>query len=81
MDWNKCVAARLGPFPGIGLGLLETNGHQNYENWSTMMSYHPYAGAPWTKTVDGVFNLDEDFYEKSGGIFKQSKHYTDMFAK
>jgi len=81
VDWNKCIAARLGPFPGLELGLLETNGHQNYKNWRTMVSYHPYAGASWTKTVDGVFNLGEDFYAKSGGILTQSKHYTDMFEK
>ena len=23
------------PFPGLGIGLLETNGHQNYKNWET----------------------------------------------
>jgi len=79
VDWNKNVAARLAPFPGLGLGLVETNGHQNYTNWPTMVSYHPCAGAPWTKTVKGVFHLDKDFYDKSGGIFLPSKHYQEMF--
>lgn len=32
VDWNKNVAARLDLFPGLGTGLLETNGHQNYKN-------------------------------------------------
>ena len=81
VDWNKNVAARLAPFPGIGLGLLETNGHQNYRNWATMLRYHPYPDAPWTRTVKGVFDLGSDFYEKSGGIFKPSPHYEDMFQK
>ena len=72
VDWNKAVAARLAPFPDLGLGLLETNGHQNYKNWQTMLSYHPYAGASWTKTVDGVFNLNEDYYAKSGGLLTPS---------
>ncbi|MCA1760954.1 MAG: hypothetical protein LC658_14400, partial [Bacteroidales bacterium] len=27
VDWNKNVAARLKPFPGLETGLLETNGH------------------------------------------------------
>jgi len=79
VDWNKAVAARLAPFPDLGLGLLETNGHQNYKNWQTMVSYHPHAGASWTKTVDGVFNLNRDYYQKSGGLLTPSAHYEDMF--
>jgi len=80
VDWNKNVAARLAPFPELGLGLLETNGHQNYANWAKMVSYHPCAGAPWTITKKGVFNLSEDFYKTSGGIFMKSDHYADLFA-
>jgi len=33
VDWNKNVAARLGAFPELGMGLLETNGHQNYKRF------------------------------------------------
>jgi L-alanine-DL-glutamate epimerase-like enolase superfamily enzyme len=80
VDWNKAVAARLAPFPGLGLGLLETNGHQNYKGWERMVSYHPHAGAAWTQTVDGVFNLDEDYWARSGGILAPSPHYEAMFA-
>ena len=79
VDWNKNVAARLDPFPGLGTGLLESNGPQNYKNWSIMESYHPYADANWRKTQKGVFNLDDDFYLKSGGILTDSEHYTKMF--
>ena len=79
VDWNKNVAARLAPFPGLGLGLVETNGHQNYKNWDSMLKYHPCYNASWTKTRDGVFYLDEDFYTKSGGIFLPSEHYESMF--
>lgn len=81
VDWNKNIAARLDPFPGLGTGLLESNGHQNYKNWPTMESYHPYSNADWRKTKDGVFNLDKDFYEKSGGVLTDSKHYMEMFSK
>ncbi len=81
VEWNKNVAARLDPFPGIGLGLCESNGHQNYKNWETMRSYHPYPDAPWAKTQNGVFVLDKDYYQKSGGIFEPSKHYEDWFVK
>jgi L-alanine-DL-glutamate epimerase-like enolase superfamily enzyme len=79
VEWNKAVAARLAPFPGLGLGLLETNGHQNYKGWERMVSYHPYPEASWSKTVEGVFNLDDDYYEKSGGILTPSPHYESMF--
>ncbi|MFC2116572.1 enolase C-terminal domain-like protein [Bacteroidota bacterium] len=79
IDWNKNVAARLDAFPGLGTGLLETNGHQNYKNWTEMESYHPYKDAMWRKTQDGVFNLDEDFYNKSGGVLTDSNHYMELF--
>ena len=81
VDWNKNMAARLAPFAGLGTGLLETNGHQNYKNWDKMVSYHPCAGADWTRTRNGVFNLSDDFYEKSGGIFLPSPHYESLFAQ
>ncbi len=81
VEWNKSVAARLAPFPGLGLGLLETNGHQNYRNWEVMRSYHPCSDASWTKVKGGVFELDADYYAKSGGLFAPSKHYEAMFAR
>jgi L-alanine-DL-glutamate epimerase-like enolase superfamily enzyme len=79
VEWNKNVAARLAPFPGLGLGLLETNGHQNYRNWETMRSYHPAPDANWAQTKRGVFELDADYYARSGGIFQTSPHYEAMF--
>jgi L-alanine-DL-glutamate epimerase-like enolase superfamily enzyme len=79
VDWNKSVAARLTPFPEMDLGLQETNGHQFYRNWDTMMSYHPMAGAPWTKTVNGVYPTSAEFYEKSAGILQNSDHYVELF--
>ncbi len=81
VEWNKAVAARLAPFPGLDLGLLETNGHQNYKNWDEMVSYHPCPDAVWRQTQKGVFNLNEDYYQKSGGIFEPSKHYEKMFQE
>lgn len=81
VEWNKNVAARLKSLPGIGsLGLLESNGHQNYLNWSTMMGYHPRKDAPWVKSVKGVYELNEEFYLSGGGIFDSSDHYEKMFA-
>jgi L-alanine-DL-glutamate epimerase-like enolase superfamily enzyme len=80
VEWNKAVAARLAPFPGIGLGLVETNGHQNYKNWETLRSYHPAPNASWAKTTGGVFELDADYYVRSGGIFDPLPHYESLFA-
>jgi len=80
VEWNKNVAARLAPFPGLGLGLVETNGHQNYRNWETLRSYHPAPDAPWARTVRGVFKLGPDFYARSGGILEPLPHYEAMFA-
>jgi len=78
IDWNKNVAARLAPLPGLKIGLLETNGHQYYANWKAMKGYHPCNGAPWTETVNGMFTLDDDFYARSGGIFEVSDHYRNV---
>ncbi len=79
IDWNKNLTARLMPFPGIGMGFMETNGDMNYRNWKNMLGYHPLAGASWTQARNGVFELNADYYERSGGIFEPSTHYTDMF--
>ncbi|MEX2591169.1 MAG: mandelate racemase/muconate lactonizing enzyme family protein [Anditalea sp.] len=79
VDWNKCVAARLAPFPDMDLGLQETNGHQYYKNWDKMTSYHPKPHASWVKTINGVYPTDESFYKESGGIFYPSAHYEKLF--
>lgn len=80
VEWNKNVAARLPSFPGIGnLGLVESNGHQNYKNWSTMLGYHPRKDAPWVHVKQGVYELNKEFYKTGGGIFDPMPHYEDMF--
>src|SRR5690606_6939446 len=79
VEWNKSVAARLAPFPGIGIGLQETNGHQHYKHWDAMMSYHPRPHASWVETKNGVYVTDESFYKESAGIFYPSPHYEAMF--
>lgn len=82
VEWNKNVAARLKSFPGMGsLGLIESNGHQNYKNWDTMMSYHPAKNGTWVKAKNGVYELKTEFYRTSGGIFELSEHYENMFVQ
>jgi len=78
VDWNKNVAARLAPLPGMNIGVLETNGHQNYKRWEELVTFHPCAGKDWTKTRNGLFYLDDDFYAKNGGIFEISEHYKNL---
>ena len=78
MDWNKSIAARLKPLPGLKAGLLETNGHQNYLNWSKMVGYHPRGNASWNKCTNGVFALSNDFYNESAGLFLPSNHYSNL---
>lgn len=75
VDWHKDLAARVAPFPGIGMGLMETNGDMNYVNWEQMSRYHRLAGAPWMERKNGMFELDAGFYETSGGIFDVPHHY------
>lgn len=81
VDWNKNVAARLAPLPGMNIGLLETNGHQNYRRWEEMLSFHPSAGADWLQARKGVFHLNEDFYARSGGILEISPHYQNLLGE
>ena len=69
----------MSPFPGINMGLMETNGDMNYANWKNMLDYHPGAHASWMKAKNGVFDLNPDFYQRSGGIFEPSEHYENMF--
>jgi L-alanine-DL-glutamate epimerase-like enolase superfamily enzyme len=80
VDWNKNIAARLAPFPGIkDMGLLESNGHQNYVRWKELVSFHPNPDGSWINSRNGIYYLDEDFYEKSGGILTSSEHYLNLF--
>ncbi|MBN2413229.1 mandelate racemase/muconate lactonizing enzyme family protein [candidate division KSB1 bacterium] len=78
VEWNKNVAARLAPLPGLEIGLLETNGHQNYKNWAEMKKAHPFPETIWASTRNGVFELDENYYHLSGGIFEQPERYSKL---
>lgn len=80
LEWNRNVAARLDSFPGMGsLGLLESNGHQNYVNWDKMLGYHPRKDAGWINVRKGIYELDDDYFTRAGGIFDPVPHYEAMF--
>lgn len=80
LEWNRNVAARLDSFPGMGsLGLLESNGHQNYVNWDKMLGYHPCKDSGWINVRKGIYELDDDYFSKAGCIFEPVPHYEAMF--
>ncbi|HRR96113.1 MAG TPA: L-alanine-DL-glutamate epimerase [Candidatus Ratteibacteria bacterium] len=78
IDWNKNLAARIKPLPEMKIQMVEANGFQHYENWEKLLSYHPFYGKKWVDAENGIFVLDNDFYEKSGGIFDCSPHYKKL---
>jgi len=63
----------------MSIGLQETNGHQYFKRWDTLMSYHPRSTGSWVKAQNGVFQTDATFYAESGGIFDVPQHYMDLF--
>ncbi len=75
VDINKNIASRIKTFPKINIGIFESNGAQNYINWELMKTYHPMYGAKYTEQQNGIFELDDEFYRLSGGIYRDSEYY------
>jgi hypothetical protein len=40
-----------------------------------------YETAHWTRTEKGVFELDADYWKKSGGILEPMPRYEAMYAR
>ena len=80
VEWNRNVAARIEPLPGLKVGVFETNGEQIYSNWDKMRSYHPLGERSWVCGKGGFFPLDEEYYRTGGGIFEPSPHYEARLA-
>ena len=78
VEWNKSFAARLKPIPGMKIGVVESNGAQNYSNWEIMKTYVPRKS---TETDATVYTLDSEFYENGGGLFELSEHYLNLIKK
>lgn len=78
VSWNQCVAARLHKLPQMRIGVMESNGEQNYVNWNRMLDAHPMPQAQFIRCENGVFVLDDAFYSSDGGVFEVSKHYFDL---
>jgi len=75
LEWNRNVAARLAPLPGLSEGILECNGPENYKHWGKLRSYHPRPSGGWIDARQGCFQLGREFYASSGGLFEPSTHY------
>jgi len=78
VEWNKIVAAHLAPFPGLSMGILESNGAQMYKNWDLLVQDYPCAETGWISPRGGIYHLDADYYDKAGGIFSDPGHYQKL---
>ena len=70
LEWNKCVAARLKPLRGMKIGVVESNGAQNYAGWDRMLTYLEKP------TDDGAILSPSS----SSDVFKIHKHYLNIAA-
>lgn len=75
VSWNQCVASRLNPINQMRIGVVESNGEQNYVNWEKMQKYHPLYKESFTNCENSVFKMNDIFYEKSGGVLETSEHF------
>ena len=78
LEWNKNVAARLMPFPGLEMGIIESHGEQTYKNWRGLAADLPIPGGGWVEPREGIYYLEEKFYETSGGIFLPPGRYQKL---
>lgn len=65
LDWNMNVAARIEALPGLKIGVVESNGPQNYTRWQSLLDMHPAPKAPWLCPQKSVFELGDVFYEEN----------------
>ncbi len=77
VEWNKVVAARLPAFPGWNMGMQETNGWQNYQDWDRLLENHPMGNHEWVKSKNGLYNTGESFFKHSGGIFEKMPYWEE----
>lgn len=81
LEWNRNIAARLAPLPSMRCGVLESNGAQNYINWSSMLAAHPCPNSNWLVPQQGKFVLDDGFYRCSGGVLQMPEYYQQLCGR
>lgn len=78
VEWNKNFAARLRPLSGMKIGVVESNGAQNYVNWEKMKRY---VNRKECESDATVYTLDGAFYNNAGGLFTIPEHYKELVLK
>lgn len=78
VEWNKNVAARIKSLPEMKIGILESNGEQNYVRWEELYRAHPCEQKDFARCKEGIYTLDEEFFSISGGIFETSSYYQTL---
>ena len=78
LEWNKNVAARLDSFPGLKMGIIESHGEQTYRNWKTLLADLPLSAGGWIEPREGIYDLDEEYYRTSGGVFLPPGRYQKL---
>ena len=78
VEWNKNIAARIETLPEMHVGILESNGEQNYINWDEMQAVTRNSNNTIYK--DSIYILRNEFFQNSGGIFEEYKYYEDLFT-
>lgn len=78
VEWNKNVAARISTLPEMKIGILESNGEQNYVEWEKLYAAHPCGNKPFARCKSGLYTLDSEFFAYSGGIFQDSLYYKGL---
>ena len=81
VDLNKNIAGRIDNLPGMKIGVLESNGSQNYVNWQKMGTYHPCHEQWNAEPLRGIYTADDCFYQRSGGLFATSAYYDTLSKK
>ena len=74
VEWNKNFAARLKPLKGMKIGVVESNGAQNYINWQEMKNRLPFGNNGKEETI---YHLGEQFYKNNGGVFESPEYYVE----
>ncbi|MCM8786044.1 MAG: L-alanine-DL-glutamate epimerase [Candidatus Omnitrophica bacterium] len=78
VEWNKIFSSGIKTIPELKIPVVESNGFQYYKNWKKLVKYHPYYGKKWVLPENGIYQLDDEFFKVSGGIFDISEHYKNL---
>lgn len=77
LEFNKNVAARLAPLPGMRCGVLEANGPQNYRRWDEMAAAAPLGDMG----SESRFDVGKDFFMNGGGAYRPLAYYEELFKE